>query len=102
MTIPNRLLPQSVAVAPLVGSGAYGDVFGPAVPVRARVDMTRKMVRNSKGVEVVAEATVFLPARTVCPPRSLVTLPGETTGRRVITFSPVIGARTEHHVEVTV
>lgn len=102
MTIPHRLLPQSVAIAPVVGAGAYGDVFGPAVPVRARVDMTRRMVRNAIGTEVVAEATVYLPAGTVCPPRSLVTLPGETVGRRVITFSPVVGARTEHHVEVTV
>lgn len=99
--IPSRLLPQRVTIKPLTGVGAYGNTYGPPVVLPARVDMTRKVVRSTTGVEVVAEATVVLPPGTVCPPDSLVTMPGEDRERATLTYSPVVGARDVHHVEVT-
>ena len=59
-TIPRRLLRDSIAVEAYSGTGAYGPVYAAAVTVRGRVSMTRQLVRNSNGVEVVSEMTLHL------------------------------------------
>ena len=62
-TIPRRLLRDSIAVEAYSGTGAYGPVYAAAVTVRGRVSMTRQLVRNSNGVEVVSEMTLHLHRR---------------------------------------
>ena len=93
-------MPHTVTVEAYRGTGARGDVYDAPKAVRARVDHTRKLVRDKNMLEVVAEATVILPAGTVCPLGSYITLPGGTR-RPVLTSTSKASARAEHHVEVT-
>ncbi len=99
--IPRRLLPSTVTVKPLTGSGAYGPIYGPVVTVRCRLDHERKLVRSKSGSEVVAEATVYTrPPSAFGQPGSQVTLPDGTV-RTVIGISEHIGVRDAVLVEVT-
>lgn len=100
-TIPTRLLPQTVTIQPYLGTGAYGDTFGPAVTVPARVDRTRKLIESAAGQQVVSEATVIVQPGTVeYPIKSKITLPGESAARSVVSSPPKIGARGVHHLEL--
>lgn len=99
--IPRRLTPHRVTVEPYLGSGAEGDIYGPAHIVRGRVSLKRQLVVGKNAEEMLSEATVCLPLGTLCPPGSLVTLPGETVGREVLTATLRHGARQPHHLEVT-
>lgn len=67
---------HEVTLAPLVGSGGYGDVHGPPVPVRCLVEDRTQLVRDRTGAEVVSSATVLAgPDAPDGPPGSLVTVP---------------------------
>ncbi|MFF2621298.1 hypothetical protein [Oerskovia jenensis] len=67
---------HEVVLAPIVGSGGYGDVHGPPVPVRCLVDGRTQLVRDRAGAEVVSSTSVFAgPEAPDGPPGSLVTLP---------------------------
>jgi hypothetical protein len=59
-TIPQRLLRETVSVAPLVGEGAYGPVYGEIVDVPCRASHLRQLVRNASGEEVVSELTLYV------------------------------------------
>jgi hypothetical protein len=78
---------QTVTIRALTGSGGMGNVYAPAVEVKALVDESSRHVRGPDGAEVVSTATVYCPAGTVAPPGSLVQLPGEDGERQVITRS---------------
>lgn len=81
MKVPRRFLPHTVTVEPQTGSGAYGDVFGPSVPLRCMADGTRRMVRDPQGGEVVSSLTLIAePGQAdAIPPGSRVTWHDGTT-----------------------
>lgn len=84
--IPSRLLPHTVSVESFVGTGAYGDTYAAAVPVRAMVDEARRVVVAADGVEVTSEArlaTKLADADTLLP-QSLVTIPWDGRKRKII------------------
>lgn len=59
--IPAKLLPHSITVQRYLGRGGYGDVFSdPDTISRANVEDKSTLVRDSKGVEVLSSATVYL------------------------------------------
>jgi hypothetical protein len=68
---------HEVTLAPLVGSGGYGDVHGPLTdPIPCLVDDRSQLVRDRTGAEVVSSTTVFAgPDAPDGPPGSLLTLP---------------------------
>ena len=59
-TIPRRLLQDPVTFEPYEGDGAFGPVYGTAVTVLGKVSMTRQLVRDAQGDEVVSEMTIYL------------------------------------------
>lgn len=102
--IPRWLLSQAgddVTIEPYEGSGAYGDIYGPPVTVRAVVDASRRLVRNEAGTEVVSETTLYAPLSTVAPAGSRVTL-ADGTRTTVITAKRRDGRRlpVPSHLEV--
>jgi hypothetical protein len=67
---------HEVVLAPLVGSGGYGDVHGPPRLVRCLMEDRTQLVRDRTGAEVVSSTSVFAgPDAPDGPPGSLVTLP---------------------------
>lgn len=58
--VPRRLLRDLVICTPYAGEGALGPVYGAAVQAYGRVEMTRQLVRDANGVEVVSEMTIYL------------------------------------------
>ena len=102
MSIPARVLPQTVTIRAYLGTGAYGDVFDTATDYPARVRRENRLVRDSDGAEVVSSSTVVTIPDCTCPPGSKITLPGETGERTTITYAPHVGAREVHHVEIDV
>jgi hypothetical protein len=80
LTVLAEIMPDlpAVQVEPYTGNGAYGDTWGPAVPVVAFVDQARRLVRDKDGSQVVSESTVYAPLGTIAPPRSRVTFPDGT------------------------
>ncbi|GAA2772803.1 hypothetical protein [Saccharopolyspora taberi] len=102
--IPRFLLAQAgsdVVIEAYEGSGAYGDIYGDPVTVRAVVDASRRLVRDDAGTEVVSETTLYAPLSTVAPAGSRVTLP-DGTSSTVITAKRRDGGRlpVPSHVEV--
>lgn len=79
--IPKRLLRDSISVQTYSGDGAYGPVPSAAVTVLGKVSMTRQLVRNKDGEEVVSEMTVYVRPNDAAyfPPESLVTADGRTS-----------------------
>lgn len=73
-SVPTWLLRHTVLVEEYLGSGAYGDVYGPTTSVKCLVVDQIKMVRNGQGEEVQSSS-------------SYITLPGHTPaeGSRVTT-----------------
>lgn len=59
--IPLYLLPHTVSVEPFTGTGAYGDIFGAAVPnVQCMRDDRVRLVRNTDGDEVTSQTTLYM------------------------------------------
>lgn len=59
--IPSKLLPHTVTVERYLGTGAYGDVYATAEVIdRALVEDKVAMVRDTKGHEVVSNATIYM------------------------------------------
>lgn len=87
-TIPRRLRRDAVAFEPYLGDGAYGPLYGAAFTVLGKVSMTRQLVRNVDGAEVVSEMTVYLhPAdATAITPQSRATYAGRVA--TVLSVSP--------------
>jgi len=77
-------LPE-VVIEPYQGSGAYGDVWGAPVSVRAFVDQGRRVVRADDGSQVVSETTVYTRPGVDCPARSRITLPDGSTTLAIVT-----------------
>jgi hypothetical protein len=79
---------DSVTVEPYLGTGAFGDAYGPAVTVACRKEAVRQLVRNSDGQEVVSEATIYAAPEYEASFRngSLVTIDGRTS--TVLGISP--------------
>lgn len=75
MELPGWMMPHTVTVEPLTGTGPYGDVYGPAQTIRCLVEDTRQLVRALDGSEVVSQTTVYAPPGLAAPPDSKVTLP---------------------------
>lgn len=74
--IPGRLLRHRITVEPLLGTGTYGPVYGPAVTVRCFLDQATRMVRSPNGEQVASSSTAYCRLATVAPPGSRVTLRG--------------------------
>lgn len=75
MEIPDWMMPHTVTVEPLTGTGPYGDQYGPPREVRCLVEDTRQLVRALDGSEVVSQTTIYASPGIDCPPDSKVTLP---------------------------
>jgi len=80
-TLPRSLLRDPLSVEPHSGEGAYGPVYAAAVTVFGKVTMSRQLVRNSIGVEVVSEMTVYGDPddEASFPPQSRVTFDGRVS-----------------------
>lgn len=75
MRLPAMLLPHTITVRILEGSGPYGDVYAdPVTWDRANVEDKRKLVRDKTGAETVSETTVLLDPERIVPAGSLVTV----------------------------
>lgn len=74
-----QLAGEDITIEPHLGSGGYGDTYGPAVTVRGIVEEKRRLVRNSQGDEVLSHTTIRCPLDTVSPPLSKVTVRGQVT-----------------------
>jgi hypothetical protein len=101
MTIPARLLTDSVSVQTFSGEGAYGPVYGTASSVSCRAEAKRQLVRGANGEEVVSELTLFVAPTDgeKFTPGSLVTFAGRTS--TVLSASPMSRpGRGVFHVEV--
>lgn len=83
MRIPKRLLPHTIRVEPMLGTGARGEVFGPAQEwKRAYVEDKRQMVVSSDGDDIVSNSFVVLDPERVLPEGSRVTMwPGTVRER---------------------
>lgn len=70
---------HQVTVTPLLGTGAYGDVEGPAQTITGFLDESTRMVRSSTGEETVSQSTLYTGVEhyDTFPPGSTVTLPGD-------------------------
>lgn len=65
-TIPRWLLPHTVTLEPATPT-AEGLTYGPAIPLRARVERRTKLVYYQDGKTASATALAFLPPRSVLP-----------------------------------
>lgn len=74
-----KLAGEDITIEPYTGGGAFGDTWGPSVPVRAIVEEKRRLVRSTTGDEVLSETTARCPLGTVAPPSSKVTVRGRET-----------------------
>lgn len=75
--IPGWLLAQAgqdVQIEPWQGQGAYGDTWGAPVTVRAIVEATDRLVRDSSGQQASSDTALYCPLGTVAPAGSRVTL----------------------------
>lgn len=59
-TFPKRLTRDEVSVETFAGTGAHGPVYKAAEEVACRVQMTRQLVRDANGKEVVSEVTIYM------------------------------------------
>lgn len=73
--LPEMILQHTVQVEPYLGSGAFGDTWGPAFPVPCLVDAKRRLVRDRGGSQVVSETTILADRGPTIPDRSRITLP---------------------------
>ena len=54
------MLKDLVSVETYAGEGAYGPTYAAAVTVPCNVEVTRRLVRNAAGDEVVSESTLTI------------------------------------------
>jgi hypothetical protein len=80
-SVSRRLLRDEVTVETFTGSGAFGPAYAAPATVRGKVDMTRRLVRDANGAEVVSEMTVYVHPddADLFPPESLVGASGHTS-----------------------
>lgn len=71
--IPSALLPHRVQVQTYLGNGATGPLYSEPVTVRGRLDGTRKMLRDAKGVQVVGDAQFIIRPNVTVPVESRIT-----------------------------
>lgn len=96
---------HEVVIEPFLGSGAYGDRFGPQFTALAAIDDTTRQAVDATGVEVVSSTTVVFP-RPVghIAPGSRLTLPVTHGGRTAHVIACRVadggGQPTPDHVEV--
>jgi hypothetical protein len=84
MRIPKRLLPHTIKVEPLLGTGARSEVFGPIQEwKRAYVEDKRQMVVSAEGDDVVSNSFVVLDPERILPEGSRVTMWPGTPRERV-------------------
>lgn len=88
MKVRRSLLKDTVTVETYSGDGAYGPVYAAPVTVRCNVDVTRHLVRNAGGDEVVSEATLAVHPddEAAFAPESRLTIAGRAS--RVLSASP--------------
>lgn len=92
-------LRQVVDFEPYLGDTALGETFGPPVSVRCRFERTAKVLRSSRGDEVVADAYL------VCRPGEPVATQGRVTFAgtryRIADIHPGQGPHSQvNHLEV--
>lgn len=96
---------HEVVIEPLIGSGPYGDKYGPEYTALAAIDDRTRQVVDQDGVESVSQTTVVFP-RPVghIRPGSRITLPATHGGRTSHVISCRVadggGQPTPDHVEV--
>lgn len=102
MRIPKRLLPSRVVIETYLGTGGYGDFYADPVELPARIKYENKMIRNSKGAEVVSGSQLMLgpEALDVAKLGSKVALPYDDTVRKIESGGPVMGMRGVSHIQV--
>lgn len=101
MRLPGRFMPHTVTVEPFVGDGAYGPVYGDPATVRCLIDDTRRMVRDTDGVEVVSETTLFADVDANVPVQSKVTVRGRDTWVIATKVQDGGGLATPNHLEAS-
>lgn len=79
-TLPRRLCRDEATVRTYEGEAAVGATFADAIPVSGRWALTRQLVRNADGVEVLSELVGYVApeAAGLFPPESQVTVFGHT------------------------
>lgn len=102
MDIPGQYLVHVVDVEPLAGTGAYGEVYGPVVPLRCFAEGSRRMVRNPQGEVVVSSLTLICAPRqaNAVPAGSRITWRGTTTTVIDATDRDDAGLGAPQHTEV--
>lgn len=100
MPIPTASLPHRITVEPHQGTTGTGEpVYGAPLSLRARVVGKRRAVRNSDGVDVIADATAQLrPDVGHIPTESRVTHQGQLWD--VLGWAQQQDLRRPHHVEL--
>jgi hypothetical protein len=101
MSAPGFIFKQAVTVEPYEGeTGAGGPAYGDPVPVRAHIEPSVRLVIDSGGREVKAEALALVPTGTTIPPESRLNWNGRAF--RVITSLQQPGpSGAIHHIEVS-
>jgi len=59
-TFGGTLMGDTVAVETYSGESAYGPIYAASANVTCNIDSTRRLVRNSEGMEVVSELTLHV------------------------------------------
>lgn len=83
MQVPAELLPHTITVRPLQGSGPYGNVFGDPTIHRAFVEDRRRLVASASGEEVVSETSAYTGPDVLVPVGSQVTVWQGTPHERI-------------------
>lgn len=78
--LPRWMRQHRITVEPYLGAGAYGPLYGPAVPVGCFLDENTHTVRSPNGTQVTSSSTALCALDTAAPALSRVTLAdGRTT-----------------------
>lgn len=101
MKVRRSLLKDTVLVETRSGVNAFGKTTATSVAVRCNIDNKRRQVRNSDGVETVAEATLIVHPSdgSMFTPESRLTIDGRAS--TVITSKPLTLRGVTSHHEVT-
>lgn len=98
MSCPVSLFRESISMAPLIGNGAYGPVFGSSYSIMGCVQPETRSVPDMLGNETVATAHVFFPGGARVGVGDL----AEFDGRRweVVEVQDLRIGGVPHHLEV--
>lgn len=69
-----RLFGHTCTIRPLLGTGAKGAQYGPAVTEKCRLNEARRYAPTSGATEVLAETVLYVRAEATCPAGSKVTV----------------------------